>query len=235
MVLSIGDAETSENCQNWKNQFHLTYPIGYDENGDIYNLFGDGFVPYNVVLDRGKIIHYSQSGFDEDRLRNLIENLISTPYPTPTSQPHTPTPNPSPTPTPPIEPTQTPILTPTPQFSPTPFIGISIETNKSYYKPGDNFELTTEIHIGPENVELDEYIVLDVFGQYWFWPNWSQQLDKKTRSFNANDILKEVILSFQWPSNSGSAQGITFWAALVYANTIDIYGNYSYTQFGFGE
>ena len=39
-------------CKNWAEKFKLTYPILDDSRGNrIYNYFGNGVVPYNIIID----------------------------------------------------------------------------------------------------------------------------------------------------------------------------------------
>ena len=67
-------------CKEWAKKFRLTFPILDDSKGrHIYNYFGDGIVPYNVVIDRdGKLI-YSDSGFKKKEIVNAIESALKTP------------------------------------------------------------------------------------------------------------------------------------------------------------
>jgi len=45
----------------------------------IYNYFGDGIVPYNVVIDRSGRLIYSDSGFKKEDIVNAIESGLKTP------------------------------------------------------------------------------------------------------------------------------------------------------------
>ena len=45
----------------------------------IYNYFGDGIVPYNVVIDRNGTLIYSNSGFKKEDIVNVIESGLKTP------------------------------------------------------------------------------------------------------------------------------------------------------------
>ena len=51
-----------------------------DSNGRyIYNYFGNGIVPYNVVIDRNGRLIYSDSGFKKQDIVNAIESGLKTP------------------------------------------------------------------------------------------------------------------------------------------------------------
>ena len=60
--------------EEWSEKFNLTYPLLDDTEGKrIYNYFGNGVVPYNVVIDSdGKLI-YSASGFNRDEIVDAIK------------------------------------------------------------------------------------------------------------------------------------------------------------------
>lgn len=45
----------------------------------IYNYFGNGIVPYNVVIDRNGRLIYSDSGFIKEDIVNAIELGLKTP------------------------------------------------------------------------------------------------------------------------------------------------------------
>ena len=67
-------------CKEWAKKFRLTFPILDDSKGrQIYNYFGDGIVPYNVVVDRSGRLIYSDSGFKKEDIVNAIESGLKTP------------------------------------------------------------------------------------------------------------------------------------------------------------
>ena len=68
------------NCEEWAKKFRLTFPILDDSKGSqIYNYFGDGIVPYNVVIDMSGRLIYSDSGFKRKDIINAIESGLKTP------------------------------------------------------------------------------------------------------------------------------------------------------------
>ena len=69
------DWSNSYNCEKWIEKFNLTYPILDDSEGEkIYNYFGDGVVPYNVVIDRNMRLIYSSSGFNKEEIVDDIKS-----------------------------------------------------------------------------------------------------------------------------------------------------------------
>ena len=66
-------------CEEWVEKFNLTYPILDDSEGEkIYNYFGNGVVPYNVVIDRNMKLIYSSPGFNKDEIIDAIKIGLKT-------------------------------------------------------------------------------------------------------------------------------------------------------------
>jgi hypothetical protein len=132
-----------------------------------------------------------------------------------------------PTPTAPPQPTSTP--TPGPR-------SISIYTNQELYHPHDYFHLWTIIRNPAPRLEVDEFILLDVWGEYWFWPSWRQEpMDYLTRWLEPWTTYEETILEFEWPEGTGEAHGIVFWAAIFHTGTFDFAGDFGMCTFGWEE
>ena len=79
-VIGAGmDWNNPYSCEKWAEKFNLTYPILDDSEGEkIYNYFGDGVVPYNVVIDRNMRLIYSSSGFNKDEIVDAIKTGLKT-------------------------------------------------------------------------------------------------------------------------------------------------------------
>jgi len=149
-----------------------------------------------------------------------------TPVPTDTPPPATSTP----TPTEPPDPTETPFPTSTP-IPGDPEIDLVI--NQEMFRAGDQFLLTCRTSNPGPAIELEQYILLDVWGSYYFWPTWTEDLDFVFRSFPRGFDETETILEFSWPEGAGSAQDIRFWAAYLLPQTAELSGNYDMLTFGF--
>ena len=65
MVIGAGmDWNSPYSCKDWVKKFMLTFPVIDDTKGrSIYNHFGDGIVPFNIVINRYGQLVYSKSGF----------------------------------------------------------------------------------------------------------------------------------------------------------------------------
>ena len=69
------DWHSSYSCEEWAKNFGLTFPLLDDTEGEsIYNFFGDGVVPYNIVIDRNGKLLYSKSGFNKNEIVNAIKD-----------------------------------------------------------------------------------------------------------------------------------------------------------------
>ena len=79
-VIGAGmDWNNPYSCKKWAEKFNLPYPILDDSEGEkIYNYFGDGVVPYNVVIDRNMKLIYSSSGFNKDEIVDAIKTGLKT-------------------------------------------------------------------------------------------------------------------------------------------------------------
>ena len=48
-----------------------------DSDSEIYSMFGDGYVPYNVIIDHQGIVLYAQSGFNGTAIINVIGDALA--------------------------------------------------------------------------------------------------------------------------------------------------------------
>ena len=75
-VFAIGVKENAEQASSWSSQHQLTCPVTIDPEGGIYKKYGNGSVPYHVLIDRGfKIIH-SQENFQKKLLIETIQDIL---------------------------------------------------------------------------------------------------------------------------------------------------------------
>jgi Zinc carboxypeptidase len=162
-----------------------------------------------------------------------------TPAP-PTDTPVPPTDTPVPPTDTPVPPTDTPVPstnTPVPPTE-TPVPGefeFSLGLNQEFYRPWDHFLLTTYIVNPDETMDVNEFIMLDVYNNYWFWPSWSEAVDFEARMLPANMMEEESILDFWWPAGVGSGNNIRFWGALLDPATSALIGNYDMVEFSYGN
>ena len=65
-------------CSGWAEAFGLTIPILDDNSGNnIYGLFGIGYVPHNVVIGGDGTLIFTDSGFNQSIIIDMIEEGLS--------------------------------------------------------------------------------------------------------------------------------------------------------------
>ena len=71
-------------CESWATTFGQTFPVLDDNTGsEIFNLFGQGYIPHNVVIGGDGTVIYSQSGHNlaailaaiEEGMENLVLDI----------------------------------------------------------------------------------------------------------------------------------------------------------------
>ncbi len=141
--------------------------------------------------------------------------------------PKTPTPLPTFTPKPP-QPTQTP--------EPGPDFRLTLNLNRTMFSPGDPFHLvvTVEKPDGNSYYRQPLFLLLDVYGEYYFYPSWNPRFDYKL--VDITTFIESIpILNFEWPKGSGSANGIAFHAAILNSAMTSIAGNTDTVVFGWTD
>ena len=174
-----------------------------------------------------------------------------TPAPTHTPPPSTFTPAPTLTPPPtatPEEPSATPTqtgqetVTPSPVETATPAatstppeeIKIDLRLNQQVFEGGDTFRLTCQCYNPGPAVLMAQYIILDVFQHYYFWPNWSESMNYQLSALEKGMSDEVEVLAFQWPEGDmGSVDGLYFWGALLVPDSNQIAGEYDVIEFGY--
>jgi cytochrome c biogenesis protein CcmG/thiol:disulfide interchange protein DsbE len=67
---------TSGDPAVWAHDYQLSFPVLDDNNEVIWDQYGEGYVPLNLVLDRENVIRYKEAGYDEAAIKNVIENYL---------------------------------------------------------------------------------------------------------------------------------------------------------------
>ncbi len=112
---------------------------------------------------------------------------------------------PPPTPTP--APTQTP--TQLPDFT------VDLQLSKTVFQAFDPFNLRFLVtNLTDEFRNVETWVALDVYSEYWFWPAWSHNPEFVTWEMAANEHRDYMVLSFTWPETGSAADGIYFWGVI---------------------
>jgi hypothetical protein len=152
------------------------------------------------------------------------ETPAVTPTPTMTAEPDTPVPTESPVPTE----TPSPVPTSTPETA-----GVELMISQSDFQPGDVFRLDARIVPEPDTLQMATlWIILDVYGSYWFGPGWTQSPDCYILP-EFDKPVEEKILYFVWPDNCGEASGLAFWGAVLNADSNELIGDYDKVYFSY--
>jgi len=223
---------------------YLFYSAGITNWGDevYYSREDDGEdnpPPGNWLEKCGDRISTSASRTASDHFAVFADFDISgTPPPT-----FTPTPSqsatPTRTPTLTATPTTTPVVTASPTVPVTPppeGIGVELVLNAAIFLPGDWFHLgLTSWNSTASTQILPLFIILDVYGAYFFWPGWGETVDYETRQMPSGHIVSDwPVLEFTWPATDGAFRDLKFWAAFTSANMTEIVGVYDNVTWGYG-
>jgi len=158
---------------------------------------------------------------------------------------HTPTATPTHTPTPPITPTPSPTMhTPTPPPSPSPTdpggcdtTGVTVEMPLEVFHAGDICWCRAVV-CNAGDTPLDGYplfVILDVYGSLYWAPSFNTTFDHYLAlysSFPPGSTVVEVLPSFPWPDNTGTASGLLWYGALTNPEITDIFGDFDVVTFG---
>jgi carboxypeptidase T len=160
----------------------------------------------------------------------------NTPVP-PTDTPIPPTDTPIPPTDTPIPPTSTAVPPTSPPDTPTPAPGeftASLLLNDTMFEGGEQFLLQLDIYNGrTEQLDLQQFLFLDVYGLFFFYPSWSISVDYIDRSIIPGYDELETILDFTWPSGVGGATGLNFWLGFYDPAAQVIVGNIDTVEFGY--
>lgn len=76
------------------------------------------------------------------------------------------------------------------------------------------------------------FVILDVYGSYFFAPDWTQTADWQEISATTGEYIKEVIPEFTWPGEVGSAENLVFYAAMTDPSITTLLGYLGSWTFG---
>ncbi len=129
--------------------------------------------------------------------------------------------------------------TPTPPVS----LGVKLDMPARMYRPGDLFYLNAVIY-NPGNSlgELPLLVVLDVLGEYYFWPGWKHfdppeqpDIDFSFISVINGSQIVPIISAFNWPDiQTEDVTGLYFFGALTNREFTELVGSMDAVAFGYG-
>ncbi len=138
--------------------------------------------------------------------------------------PTTPTPGPSATPSPEPSPEPSPTGS-VPTATPTPMRDVPLEINLGpdmNYTAGDPMHGILEVHNPGIARNADIYLLLDVFGEYWFAPGWTHDIDFFAIAVPESDTTSiEFLPAFNLPDPLPPGGPFYFHAAAFTPETLD--------------
>jgi peroxiredoxin len=61
---------------DWYNLYDLTFPVLDDTAWVLWNIYGEGQIPLNIIIDRNMTIRYKVEGFSETEVINTIKKYL---------------------------------------------------------------------------------------------------------------------------------------------------------------
>ncbi|MBN2054715.1 right-handed parallel beta-helix repeat-containing protein [bacterium] len=106
----------------------------------------------------------------------------------------------------------------------------------TYFEPGNDCSClaTVSNFTGAAITGHPLFVILDVFGVYYFAPGFSG-FEHYSMNFPAGETSVTVLGTFTWPEGAGSANGLTWYGALTNPEVTALYGMMGTWTFGFGE
>ena len=118
-----------------------------------------------------------------------------------------------------------------------PHIGARLEMPSHEFHGGEDCYLQADLynysHAGL--TQLPFFVILGAYGEYWFYPEWTQEVDYEVVDISPGITEKEIIELFQWPSDVGSASGLYFYSLFLKPDFSDLLGVVEFWEFGWGE
>ncbi len=142
------------------------------------------------------------------------------------------------TPTPTATATPTPTQTGTPTPTPTIYRDSRLVLNQTVFYPGDQFLLKLRLLNFGESMRIDQFIILEAYGNYWFWPSWRAMPDVDFWPYLSmpEGFEIKVVLDFIWPQVDGIASDLRFWCAAFEPGHLDldhIVGEITFLEWGY--
>ena len=127
--------------------------------------------------------------------------------------------------------------TPTPEPSPTPdpeAITCELILNQTSFTAGDPFRLQVKATCNAElDIQCDQYLILDVYGYYFFHPGWTDKIQWSPMDFRPGEQKLDTIFDFTWPENVPAADDMIFWLGYLDIRTQALSGDVDFARFGY--
>ncbi len=118
-----------------------------------------------------------------------------------------------------------------------PNIGASLEMPSHEFHPGDDCYLKTEIYnySGEDQTQIPFAVILEAYGEYWFYPDWTQDVGYEILDVPVGFTEKDIIETFPWPADVGMASGLHFFSLFLKPDLSDMLGVIESWEFGWRD
>jgi hypothetical protein len=141
-----------------------------------------------------------------------------------------------------LKPTATPTVTPTPvtptpqaTFTPSPRPEIALRAevtvNQGMFHAGDRQVVEGLIENLGVEVTFTEVVVLEYYGAFFFWPEWTPAVQGREEHLAPHESLEVTILDFVWPAIGQPVSNARIWHAAISPTFAELYSNLSYCEF----
>ncbi|MGB3975552.1 MAG: kelch repeat-containing protein [bacterium] len=127
------------------------------------------------------------------------------------------------------------VKTPTPECD---YLGTHLViSQEDPFRVGDTFWLECHVCNNTDTPmqHIATAVLLGVYGEFWFWPGWSQDFDLEYHDYLPGLTEIQVFESFIWPEVQGTAVGLEFYSGLINAEMNDLIGDFGYLTFGYTD
>lgn len=97
---------------------------------------------------------------------------------------------------------------------------LTLTMSAEFFTADDHFTLDLSLENPGDAVTVDLYVILDVHGAFWSWPEWSFGVSGSRCVLEENHWSSTRLLDFLWPDDAGSLTGLAFWGALLDKNKL---------------
>jgi len=70
---------TDGSPSDWAQQYELTHPVMNDNNRDVWSVYGEGYIPLNIVIGPDFVIRYKKAGYSESEIVSIIDQYMPSP------------------------------------------------------------------------------------------------------------------------------------------------------------
>lgn len=115
-------------------------------------------------------------------------------------------------------------------------ITVTIDMPSNLFLPGQHcyLDILAE-NTGSGILHATLILVLEIYGDFYFWPTWDHVFDKNVISLPAGSSIISILPNFIWPHNAGIARDLFFHTGALNITMTQTLSNIESFQFGFSQ